>query len=355
MLKKFDELIKNGNLTPRELDLLSAEVELQISKTAHEIFITKAKKDPNTIKGILALEAILNRKIDKALKPAQKKAMKALKSKYSKGRLSKMNGTQVQNLMREVNIVISSYAQTSSVLLVPIIQAAQIDVFKKTNKVLAKEFKVKPRFNVKDEKALAFMAGRQKFFIREHFNDTVSNRVLSDIQQQFQRGLGRSEIADVLLSNAENKIISKNKSYFKVVSSSSVNTSRSYSNLISFNDADVVEFEIVSVVDERTTHICKDVMNGRVFSVSVALDNFEDLQKTKSSEEYKKAHPWSSEKETDQGRIYKVNNFSFDEKVTNEALAKAKFTTPPFHGGCRTTMVAQIISKSKYFIMGDLW
>lgn len=353
MPRVFDELIQNDGLSDRDLAFLEHELDAAINELAYDIFITKAKKDPTTLEGILAFEALLVNKLVKVLSAAKNRAMKKLKARFSKDRLAKVSPLEVNNLISEVQGIVSDLGNTSGRLVVPVINSVQQQVFKATNKVMAQDFSTKTRFNAKDKKALDFMSRQQNFFVKGHFNDRVSVGLQNKIRRGFDSGMSMAQLAEHLYNSAENTILKGSKNYLQLVSSATVNTARSYSNLVSFQDAGVVQFEIVAVIDEVTSFVCKHIMNGRTFTVEVALKRFENLMSANTPEEYKRLMPWCEERNTDKGRIYRVNNFDFDETITDEALEQANFSTPPFHGNCRTTMIATVISKNiKFFIMG---
>lgn len=223
-----------------------------------------------------------------------------------------------------------------------------LDMMTRTRKVLAAEFDIEDFFTVRDTRAIEYMANTQTFWIRQHFQDDKTQQMSDLVSRQIAEfGGSREDVADALITKLGRELGDKN--YWTVVAAATLNTSRSYSSLRSFEDAGIQRYEVVAMMDERTSTVCR-TMNGRVFEVAVSLEVFSKLQNAASPDEYKAIKPWASTYTKEDGTLgFKAGDFRFDESVSDAVLAKNNFTFPPFHGRCRTRVVAEFIQKHFIF------
>jgi hypothetical protein len=145
------------------------------------------------------------------------------------------------------------------------------------------------------------------------------------------------------------------------------NRARTHEQLVSYKDAKIGAYVWESVMDERTTDICR-FMDGKRFFVDKALKKYgqaEQRVKTDGARGVKDTQPWvtttrnpeTGKKEmvvrTSKGeeRIATIEESGFgeDDKVgtySNEApldrLEAMGVSTPPVHGLCRSTIVADV-------------
>jgi len=77
-------------------------------------------------------------------------------------------------------------------------------------------------------------------------------------------------------------------------------------------------------------------MNGKVFSVEVAVNHIEKLSGATDPDFVKANHPWLSFKQV-QAISPQAGHVS---KRDSDALARAGIPLPPFHFRCRTTVDA---------------
>ena len=94
--------------------------------------------------------------------------------------------------------------------------------------------------------------------------------------------------------------------------------------------------------------VCKE-MDGRVFEVSVSAKLLSRVNTAKTPDEFKEMKPWVSVKMGEDGDpVYTAGSFTFTKDVSGEDLAKHNVTIPPFHGRCRSRVIAEFIQKSLF-------
>ncbi|MBN8220703.1 MAG: hypothetical protein J0L53_07245 [Spirochaetes bacterium] len=109
---------------------------------------------------------------------------------------------------------------------------------------------------------------------------------------------------------------------YRMVVSNAVNKARNFSQVLSMQELGFQELEIVAILDQKTSSICRS-MNGRRVRVQTMADFVNDVLDTEPAA-IAKSFPWP--KTTPQGKTTQVM----------DALA---CKMPPYHGRCRTTVV----------------
>lgn len=108
---------------------------------------------------------------------------------------------------------------------------------------------------------------------------------------------------------------------YRMVVSGAVMKARNFSQALSYRELGITELEIVAIIDQSTSHICRE-MHGRRVSVKTAAEYADDVLGTSASQVVKK-FPW---KPLPSG------------SSTEQILANMPVKLPPYHGRCRTTV-----------------
>lgn len=140
------------------------------------------------------------------------------------------------------------------------------------------------------------------------------------------RGAGDSE-AFRMFFNALDEQLLRERFQLRRVVETTVNKARNYGNVQYLHQAEVAEFEIVSVMDRKTCPYCR-TLNGRTFSVEKAVDRIATLADS-APEQVPRISPFAT--------VFTVSEL---EKMSSEALEKAGISMPPFHPHCRDRVVA---------------
>jgi hypothetical protein len=178
-----------------------------------------------------------------------------------------------------------------------------------------------------------------------------------------KRGLGREAIAAELAGKLTSA--SQSFNYWRTTANAMANRARSYGSISFMAEAGVQRYTVEAVLDKNTTVQCR-FMHGKEFTVQGAQQNFLN---TAATGNVQTSQPWMQMGKDDQGNevIYykddqgerqnvanvtsnasgKVNQTgSFSKTATNDQLQQAGIDTPPFHGNCRTTIIADVDSAS---------
>lgn len=189
----------------------------------------------------------------------------------------------------------------------------------------------------------------------------LSQKARSIVARGVSQGVDTSVIAADLKKTLTDDI-PRPDSYWKVVADAFVGRARAASQVYALDDASIATFEVVAVMDDVTTDICR-FMHGKIFSVSVAVDLLKSLESLADPEDVRFAHPWVRRGLDDDGviRLYvpkadgstvtitKVQRSgvgSIDDRgeymdsKSDSELADLGIPIPPYHGRCRSTIVA---------------
>lgn len=159
------------------------------------------------------------------------------------------------------------------------------------------------------------------YWIGNHF-DGVGDKLCEKIPEFIQAGMGRVEAGEQLEALFSDEY-GKSKSYWRGLAATAINRSRTFGEISGYEEAGVATYEILAVMDERTSPVCK-FMNGKVFKVKTAAKTRDDIINSEP-QAVKTNHPWLSFKDV--------------QNMTDEQLQAAGFVMPPFHFHCRTTTV----------------
>jgi SPP1 gp7 family putative phage head morphogenesis protein len=167
-----------------------------------------------------------------------------------------------------------------------------------------------------------------KFITDEDTRERIKNWIESQYLQENWPIGKNSEMMDEFMRAFSDKV---NMESFKIrrVIETTLNKTRNYANVQYIAQADVDEFEIVEVMDQKTCEYCQH-MNGKTFSVTTAKDKIEKVVNGKPSE-VPKLSPFATK-------------IPLDEfvKMDAKALQAAGIDTPSYHCHCRGRIVAVI-------------
>lgn len=191
--------------------------------------------------------------------------------------------------------------------------------------------------------------------------EALSVRAREIVASGMSRGLGTDVIANKLRESLQDDV-PRPTSYWRVVADAFVGRARTTSQINAYVDAGIESYEIVAVIDEVTTDICR-FMDGRVFEVAAAKKLIDSLNEITDPEDVRYANPWVRKGADPEGgmRLYvphadgtsttivkiarsgvgsRDDRGEFTGGKSEAELARLGIPVPPFHGRCRSTIVA---------------
>lgn len=191
--------------------------------------------------------------------------------------------------------------------------------------------------------------------------DKLSAKARSIVSKGLAEGVGNDVIATDLKKHFKESI-PRPSSYWRTVADSYVGRARTTSQIYSYEDASISSFEVVAILDEVTTDQCR-FMDGKVFTVASARAMLDSLNDLDDPEDVRFANPWIRKGRAPDGsmRLFVPNadgtkttiariersgmgkaddRGSYSNAKSNSELGKLGVPCPPFHGRCRTSVVA---------------
>jgi len=200
-------------------------------------------------------------------------------------------------------------------------------------------------------------------FVRDAYGrrlDAFGQRARTVVAEGLAAGLGRDDIAANLARAARAELVERAPYYWETVASSFIGRGRSFGQLSSYAEAGIERYQVIAVLDERTTAFCRFV-HLKTFSVGVGLDLFTELERAEP-EAIRQRTPWVRERTSGDRHVLYVDHASgrrdlatvlrsvgarddvghFRALADDSALIDLGLTFPPFHGHCRTACIPLI-------------
>lgn len=219
-------------------------------------------------------------------------------------------------------------------------------------------FSISPDLTAVQVKSLQAVAFSSANYVRDEYgkrSDVFGLKAKQIVVEELAKGTTNKEIAERLRTELAAQQFNRSQAYWAVVANAFANRARVFTNLSSYQEAGIIAFRVVSVLDERTSHVCR-FMHGKQFPVESAMKAYDRAEEG----EVKQAQPWVSVTTNDKGQeqlyITRPNGArttlatvtqsgmgQVDEPGkfsgrSNASLEKLGVMTPPFHGHCRTSI-----------------
>lgn len=256
---------------------------------------------------------------------ATKSAVKEAIKKLNAG-TGEMTAGDVNRILKLIDNGITARMTTSATAkLFELIKGAysrgKRDVFKK--------FKKKVVFNQIDTDVISWLSDHHVYWIGNYYNKHVSEGVASVVQDAMSKGLGRKQTGAKLKEffGKYSGVRHKPDHYWRGLAANAMSRSRNFGLVQSYVDLNVSELKVVSVMDERTSPICRK-MNGTVIPVSKAIEQRDLMMAAEDPEDVKTIAPWPSVKTL--------------EGLTDAQIIASGVCLPPYHFRCRTTVVESL-------------
>lgn len=219
--------------------------------------------------------------------------------------------------------------------------------------------------NVTDRRVAEHVVDTQANFIRDEYGRralAASEAARRLVSRRVAQGLGREHIARELQATVFGAGVNRSLAYWRVIASAFANRARTFAQLSSFREAGVKLYEAVATLDSATTDFCRWV-DGKHLRVDEGLRIFDEVRKLSDPEAVKYANPWVTSGVDDDDNPAMFARVSPDRRVrlanvvrsgvgnnddrgeyanelSTDELGALNIGPPPYHGLCRTTIVA---------------
>lgn len=185
-------------------------------------------------------------------------------------------------------------------------------------------------FDLADQDAIAGLQRAGLFWIGDAYGTAVEGPILTETRKVLDLGLGRVE-AGARLEAAFAGRIARSESYWQGLASTTATRARSFGALESLHRGEVVEYEYLNPMDERTSAVCR-ALDGKVFTVAGGLELRDRLLLAETPDDWREIAPWP-----DEADLYD----DAGEMLDTATLQRMGIATPPLHFHCRSQIIAR--------------
>lgn len=224
-------------------------------------------------------------------------------------------------------------------------------------------------FNQEDQRAVEQIDEQQGWFLRDEFgrrSDALTAQGRRIVADGLRKGLGRNTIGAQLRAQLPGLWQRYGAAYANVVAANAVSRARSYSEMASYTEAGIEYLEVMAMLDERTTEICR-YMDGQIISVRQCADLSAKAAAAQQPEDIYRITPFMEvHRAKDQDGQYTGERFiqtrtgtrvaevqrsgvgNVDDRGQHKVLTpNAKLPSkgvgaPPYHHNCRSLTVPRI-------------
>lgn len=177
-----------------------------------------------------------------------------------------------------------------------------------------------------DQQATAWLADHHMYWVGNYYDKHLSKALATHVADGVKAGLGRTAIGEELKTFFTDYPGVQNKplSYWRGFAANGMNRTRQFGLIQSWQDVGVTQLEILAVMDERTSDICRE-LNGNTIPVARSAAQRDQLMAAEDPEDVKTIAPWP--------KLGDIQNVGMNNIMSQGVV------TPPYHFNCRTTLV----------------
>lgn len=181
-----------------------------------------------------------------------------------------------------------------------------------------------------DAEALYWLENHHMYWIESFYDKHLSSELSRYVKEGLQEGLGRKDIGKRLkefFESFEGAPI-KPAVYWRGFAANGMNRARNFGLIQGYQDVGVKYLQVLAVMDERTSNICRN-LNGKRYPVWAAASQRDMLMNAQDPEDVKIISPWPKIDDiVTKGRVHSTSS-----------LIGSGVIMPPYHFHCRTTMI----------------
>lgn len=338
-----------------------------ILASAHRVALLKAL-DPLDPRDFVTMTQALAKRLKRAALPPEKDLVKRALQEVDVDWVN-LTAAQRSKALDGLNNVLAGLAQ-KRLKAMPVLHAEAPRIVKGTRTSTIRTYKLGiPKATSFDKKLARSVSAMQSNFITDEAGNIVDNTAAwarDQVGVLSGAGLDSTDIAEQLSKGISARTLGKASNYWNVVAVTFSNRARTWEQMVAYDEAKIVAYLWESVLDKRTTEICR-FMHGKRFRVSDALGKFasaEDAAKQGGARGLKDTQPWlTMSRNADNqptivtrtsgrthtlavvddagfGEVDKIGNYS--SAASLQTLADLGVSAPPAHGLCRSVTVADV-------------
>lgn len=351
---------------PADIYQLGAEAVDQLACACGVRLPVAKGSNPLKDRGFVVMVGRISRRLRRVVLPTEEAVVKAA-AEILDAKWNDLSAAKREMLIRAVNRELVTGVKKSAPGVDGVLKIEGAAVVGGTRRAvkLTYGFSIEGSLTERDKTTVDHVRKTHSMYVRDNglkISESLSEKARGIVASGLERGLGNEDISEKLgkaMAGAK-----RPAAYWNLIANNFANRGRNYTQAYAFEEAGIERYRIVAVLDEATSAICR-FMDGQTFSVKTAIKRVEAAKKLKDPEAIKTTLPWLREREGEDGaselyyedgggrsrrvatvttdaRGTKDDRGEFTDQMGTRGLEQAGLQLPPFHGGCRTTIVAEV-------------
>ena len=314
---------------------------------------------------------IISERLASQLQHAERKVFKPMLDDYLKKRKIDWGSLDSRGISRELNAVrtdmhkmMGGAATKAMPTWKTSIETTLKGVHKATRQAIRDNFlpSVGISLDQPDLRAIQAVADQSGWWMRDaagRRSTTLTNQGRAIVQQGLKDGLGRNEIGRALQRGLPQAYQRMGQHYFNTVAAAAVNRGRSWSEVSGYIEVGIEQLEVMAVIDERTTEICR-CLDGTIVETRVVSQQLVGAMNVADPEDIRTAAPFLKEVVNPNTGVKSIvsagsgakiadvvrsgygradDRGQFNSYLQNKDLAQQNIGVPPYHHLCRSWTV----------------
>jgi len=188
------------------------------------------------------------------------------------------------------------------------------------------------------EKDVLWLARNRALWASQYFTEDFTNNLRAMLLREASTFGANPELLSTVLKDKLLNAIDASENHYQIIAGNALNFARSYSIVRSGHELGKTTYQIIAVIDEVTTNICR-ALDQQVFQIPEAMAKFEEIASAESVKDLENISPMLNHDRSTGAIYYKVGGQRNEVDLKNpKALAKIGSMFPPFHFNCRSTI-----------------
>lgn len=253
----------------------------------------------------------------------------------------------VKELRKKISVAMENVSGTVSAKSLPILQEHVQSVYNKTRRYVAARTGgsiIRPDMTLVDELAIDTLSRGNAAFIGDRYVSSmmkkrVEKKLKSKVESALERGISSADLAKEM-EKEFGDVVAYDSRLWRTYASASLNRSKNWSMLRSFDKVGLYTYSWLAVGDERMCPICGG-LNGQSFSVSRSVSQMNEALTSLTYESLKSVTPWIGR---NAGGMYMAGSREPVDLQAMDSLTLQNLGVgpPPIHGLCRCNIVANL-------------
>jgi len=192
---------------------------------------------------------------------------------------------------------------------------------------------IKFSFTPQDYKNIEMIKKQQVFWLKEHYNTSVSNTLSDILTQSIENKWSKTELSSELQTHFKD-IVKGGKPYFEGLAEHTSLRVREFARLTNYQKCGATHYQIVAVIDSRTSDICR-ALDGKIYPLAPALKTMNEMLDISENSDIEDA----KERLKELAPFANAKMVEYDVEKNPIKINGEHVPFPPFHWRCRSRTI----------------